>query len=182
MDAPFAEPRVLWFPCSRLRPETARAPPPSFTHARSPRARGERGSSPVSCNISAAAQLSMTSESVFGLRRVWVRLRRFDSVFYAASWRRTRRMGRKVPLKTPVRLRKDTQFARVLTRNQPGFWTSNMWGLSNKALLFELVSPAFRDPFAFAEKPQVFLSRIVMSLFHCTEFTVFGTSKSLLVR
>ena len=57
-----------------------------------------------------------------------------------------------------------------------------IWGLSNKALLFELVSPAFRDPFAFAEKPQVFLSRIVMSLFHCTEFTVFGTSKSLLVR
>ena len=59
---------------------------------------------------------------------------------------------------------------------------SSIWGLSNKALLFELVSPAFRDPFAFAEKPQVFLSRIVMSLFHCTEFTVFGTSKSLLVR
>ena len=47
-------------------------------------------------------------------------------------------------------------------------------GLSNKALLFELVSPAFRHPFAFAEKPQVFLSRIVMSLFHCPEFTVFG--------
>ena len=56
---------------------------------------------------------------------------------------------------------------------------ANMWGLSNKALLFELVSPAFRDPFAFAEKPQVFLSRIVMSF---TEFTVFGISKYLLVR
>ena len=52
-----------------------------------------------------------------------------------------------------------------------------IWGLSNKALLFELVSPAFRGPFAFAEKPQVFLSRIVISLFHCTEFTVFGISK-----
>ena len=54
---------------------------------------------------------------------------------------------------------------------------ANMWGLSNKALLFELVSPAFRGPFAFAEKPQAFLSRIVISLFHCTEFTVFGISK-----
>ena len=53
------------------------------------------------------------------------------------------------------------------------------WELSNKAILFELVSPAFRDPFAFAEKPQVFLSRIVMSF---TEFTVFGISKYLLVR
>ena len=52
-----------------------------------------------------------------------------------------------------------------------------IWGLSNTALLFELVSPAFRGPFAFAEKPQVFLSRIVISLFHCTEFTVFGISK-----
>ena len=47
-----------------------------------------------------------------------------------------------------------------------------IWGLSNKALLFELVSPAFRGPFAFAEEP-----RIVISLFHCTEFTVFGISK-----
>ena len=54
-----------------------------------------------------------------------------------------------------------------------------IWELSNKTLLFELVSPAFRDPFAFAEKPQVFLSRIVMSF---TEFTVFGISKYLLVR
>ena len=53
------------------------------------------------------------------------------------------------------------------------------WELSSKAILFELVSPAFRDPFAFAEKPQVFLSRIVMSF---TEFTVFGISKYLLVR
>ena len=70
-------------------------------------------------------------------------------------------------------------FPKLSSRTLPGFST---WGLSNKALLFELVSPAFRDPFAFAEKPQVFLSRIVMSLFHCTEFTVFGTSKSLLVR
>ena len=43
----------------------------------------------------------------------------------------------------------------------------------------------YRRPFATLsrlQKKQVFLSRIVMSLFHCTEFTVFGTSRSLLVR
>ena len=67
--------------------------------------------------------------------------------------------------------------ARALSALPRFFPIQYIWGLSNKALLFELVSPAFRGPFAFAEKPQVFLSRIVISLFHCTEFTVFGISK-----